>query len=452
MHLPSRLTCLVLLVTLALFSCSQEERVPEPFRPRNDHEAYQHSLEQANLLTTALGVEWQKWSKTSLEKPVKVKAPYQEAFYLSPNEAVAMGYHFDARRGQKIQISFSTESEDDTRVFVDLFRVDDTYGFRHVATADKEGHVLGFEPRNDASYVLRFQPELLRGGNFKVTIENVPTFRFPVAGKTARAIGSFWGAPRDGGRRKHEGVDIFAKRGTPVLAPVEGYVRFVGERGIGGKVVWLRDRKRGQSLYFAHLNKLIAKQGTYVQPGDTLGTVGNTGNARTTPPHLHFGVYKNGAVDPLNYLKPTYKKLPEIGTDLELLGQYARLTRSTRIKTTPGAKRSSGSRAKNELAKVVAMNRDSYRVEWADGKQAYVPKRYVTSTARPIEVLSLQVDGDLLKSPSDATFWQSLEAGEEVAVLGRHDNYWFVKNSAGETGWLSDQQKTARSSFQAGPG
>lgn len=441
----------LLSICLVLFSCKEEEKVPEPFKPRNDHEAYQYSLEQANLLTTALGVEWQKWSKTSLEKPVKVSAPYQEAFYLAPNEAVAMGYHFEAKRGQKIQVTFSTESEDDTEVFIDLFRVDETYGFRHVASADKENMILGFEPRNDATYVLRFQPELLRGGNFKVTIENVPTLQFPVTGKTASAIQSVWGDVRDGGRRSHEGVDIFARRGTHIVAPTKGYVSFVGVRGIGGKVVWLKDQKRSQSLYFAHLDKLIAKQGTYVEPGDTLGTVGNTGNARTTPPHLHFGVYKNGAVNPFYYLQDPPAKVRKVDGDLSLLGQYARLNRNTRFKKTPNAKRSSGSLSKNELAKVVAVNRDSYRVQLANGDYGYVSKRYLTNTERPLEVMSLQVDGDLLKAPNQNTFWQSLEAGEEVAVLGRQNDYWFVKNSAGETGWLSDQQKKAHGPLEVDP-
>lgn len=449
--MPSSYNFLFLLAfCLVIFSC-KEEKVPEPFMPRNDHEAYQHSLEQANLLSTALGAEWQKWSKASLEKPVKVSTPYQEAFYLAPNEGVAMGYRFEAKRGQKIQVTFSTESEDDTQVFVDLFRVDESNGFRHVATADKENLMLGFEPRNDAAYVLRFQPELLRGGNFKVTIENVPTLQFPVVGKNARAIQSVWGDERDGGRRRHEGVDIFAKRGTYIVAPTKGYISFVGVRGIGGKVVWLKDRKRSQSLYFAHLDKLIAKQGTYVEPGDTLGTVGNTGNARTTPPHLHFGVYKNGAVNPFYYLQDPPARVKTIDNDLSLLGQYARLTRNARIKSTPGARRSSGSLSKNELTKVVAMNRDSYRVQLANGQEAYVPKRYLTSAESPIEVLSLQMDGDLFKTPNEDTFWQSLEAGEQVAVLGRHDDYWFVKNSAGETGWLSDQQKKARGPLEVDP-
>lgn len=58
----------------------------------------------------------------------------------------------------------------------------------------------------------------------------------------------------------------------------------------GGKVVWMRDEARGMSLYYAHLDSQHVAAGAYVRPGDTLGFVGKTGNARTTPPHLHFGI------------------------------------------------------------------------------------------------------------------------------------------------------------------
>ena len=442
MHQPPRLLSLAL-IAFFVFTACEPEKVPDLFKPRNDHEAYEYALKQANLLTSALGVEWQKAAQNSLTEPVQVRAPYEEAFYLDPNEAGAMGYRFAAKEGQKIQVTVTSASEDSIKLFMDLYRVEESHAPIHVATADKTSLTLGFEPRKSNEYILRFQPELLRGGSFKVTIENVPTLRFPVAGKTARAIGSFWGAPRDGGRRKHEGVDIFARRGTPVVAPTDGYVRFVGERGIGGKVVWLRDNKRGQSLYFAHLNELIAKQGTYVKVGDTLGTVGNTGNARTTPPHLHFGVYKNGAVDPLAFLKVPRTKYPKVGSDFGLLGQYARLNRNTRIKADPTQKGYSASLSRNELARVVSVNQSNYRIELPNGEQGYVSKRHLSSLERPMEMLSVNIEGDFLKQPDENSFWQSLEAGEQVALLGRHDNFWFVKNSAGETGWITDEQTNA---------
>ena len=119
---------------------------------------------------------------------------------------------------------------------------------------------------------------------------------------------------REGGARTHEGIDIFAPRGTPVLAATEGRIGFTGNRGLGGKQVWLRDRKRRQSLYYAHLDSIAIAERTLVAPGDTLGFVGNTGNAITTPPHLHFGIYKgfSGAIDPLHFIEKT--KDPREGT------------------------------------------------------------------------------------------------------------------------------------------
>lgn len=131
---------------------------------------------------------------------------------------------------------------------------------------------------------------------------------FPVAGKSS-IIGSFWGAVRDGGKRKHEGIDIFAKKGTPVVAIAEGVVLDVGNTPRGGKTVWLRSLNDDFAYYYAHLDKQLVQPGQYVKKGDRLGTVGNTGNAKLTPPHLHFGIYTySGAVNPL----PIVKKLPKV--------------------------------------------------------------------------------------------------------------------------------------------
>jgi murein DD-endopeptidase MepM/ murein hydrolase activator NlpD len=84
-----------------------------------------------------------------------------------------------------------------------------------VASANEKEKRLAFEPRQDAKYVVRLQPELLRGGQYTVTIRNVASLAFPVSDKNRHSIGSKFGAPRDGGRRKHNGVDIFAPRHTP---------------------------------------------------------------------------------------------------------------------------------------------------------------------------------------------------------------------------------------------
>lgn len=122
----------------------------------------------------------------------------------------------------------------------------------------------------------------------------------PVQGVAARRIADTFGAPR-GTDRTHAGVDIFAPRGTPVFSSTRGIVASVREGGLGGKQVWVLGPGR-ERHYYAHLDDWAPglKPGDLVRPGDALGTVGTTGNARGTPPHLHYGIYgRDGAYDPL---------------------------------------------------------------------------------------------------------------------------------------------------------
>jgi|GEM_PF-1775345 len=134
-----------------------------------------------------------------------------------------------------------------------------------------------------------------------------PTLIFPVAHKKA-FVGSFWGAARGGGVRKHEGIDIFAKKGTPVVAICDGVIVDVRTTPKGGKVVWLRSVDHSLTAYYAHLDQQKVKEGQFVKKGELIGTVGKTGNAKYTPSHLHFGIYTySGAVNPLPYVKKSPK-------------------------------------------------------------------------------------------------------------------------------------------------
>lgn len=125
----------------------------------------------------------------------------------------------------------------------------------------------------------------------------------PVQGVAQRALRDTWHAARSSGR-KHEGIDIFAARGTPVLSATEGIVSRVGTNDLGGKVVWVMGPGR-QMHYYAHLDDYAEiSAGDRVAPGTVLGYVGNTGNARGTPPHLHYGVYTGaGAINPYPLLR-----------------------------------------------------------------------------------------------------------------------------------------------------
>jgi murein DD-endopeptidase MepM/ murein hydrolase activator NlpD len=96
-----------------------------------------------------------------------------------------------------------------------------------------------------------------------------------------------FGAPRNGHR--HAGVDIFARKGTPIVSATKGIVIFTGYLSLGGKALAILSPDL-KLFYYAHLDTIIAKRLTFVSEGDTIGHVGNTGNAKFTPPHLHFSI------------------------------------------------------------------------------------------------------------------------------------------------------------------
>ncbi|MEO8193232.1 MAG: M23 family metallopeptidase [Gemmatimonadales bacterium] len=131
------------------------------------------------------------------------------------------------------------------------------------------------------------------------------TVQIPVMGVRKKQIPNSWGSPRSGGR-SHRGVDIFAPSGTPVLSATEGIVFRVGTNRLGGNVINVLGPGR-QVHYYAHLDRYDAfRPGDVVYAGNILGYVGNTGNARNTPPHLHYGVYDpiKGAINPWPLLNP----------------------------------------------------------------------------------------------------------------------------------------------------
>lgn len=117
------------------------------------------------------------------------------------------------------------------------------------------------------------------------------TLLMPVIGVRPTDIEDSWGAPRDGGERAHHGIDIFAPKGTEVIAVADGVVSFIGDQPKGGHCLWLTN-DTGAAFYYAHLDRWAAGlyEGMEVRAGELLGYVGNTGNAIHTASHLHFSV------------------------------------------------------------------------------------------------------------------------------------------------------------------
>jgi len=428
---------------LLLFSCSTKEKVPEKYRPTHSHNAYRHSLEAAGLADTALGRDWIGRSTDALDRPVDVELPMTEVFYADPAAAFAVAYRFDVKRGQKVEVEAEFQGERAGRLFIDLFRAAGPSSGPHVLVASAgEGEArLEFEPRRDASYIVRLQPELLRGGRYSVTIRRMASLGFPVAGLDIRAIQSGFGGPRDGGRRVHHGVDIFAERHTEVLSPSDAVVRYVGDGGIGGNTIWLYDAKRSLFLYFAHLQTQDVAPGTNVRAGQKIGTVGNSGNARTTPPHLHFGIYMRpeGPVDPVEFVRAVPAVPEPLSADAGLLGAWARtVTGSVSLRATNGRRSTALALMDADLpVKVLAASGGAYRVALPDGTSGYVTAAALEPAAAPLEsrrALSRQTVLGSMGAANDVV--GLVGSGEEVLVLGKSGENWLVQTRQGLTGWI----------------
>jgi murein DD-endopeptidase MepM/ murein hydrolase activator NlpD len=128
-----------------------------------------------------------------------------------------------------------------------------------------------------------------------------PPARPPAAGERACPVagrfryGSGWGAPRDGGARQHEGVDLLAPAGTPLVAVEDGRIgpRWGHDGGNAGIRLWLHGDSGTHYLY-AHNRRNLARPGQRVRGGQPLAEVGATGNAAGGPPHLHLQAHPGG--------------------------------------------------------------------------------------------------------------------------------------------------------------
>ena len=292
----------LLIAALAVVSgCSAPALAPD----RTPHQAYADALADVGLDSTRLGRLWLAAARPDADTAV-VALPAARTLEVDAARPSALALWVRVRPGETFTAEVAPALGDSGLAFVDLLSVarGDSLTFTPVESRVSRGDTVRVEWSSDdvgadVSLVLRVQPELLADGGVGVRVAARPSLGFPVAGAGPQAIRSVWGDPRDGGARRHEGVDIFADRGTPVVATSDGVVNRVQETPIGGRVVWLRPSGRRLGVYYAHLDSQLVASGQRVRAGDTLGLVGNTGNARSTPPHLHFGVYASGgAVDP----------------------------------------------------------------------------------------------------------------------------------------------------------
>lgn len=367
-----------IILVLLFFSCKEFKKASDFVTNPSAKEKYQRDYK----ISEGLFQLWEEQAELAITDSLEILLPYSEKGNFAPRSFSVYSYNLNMNTGEKLDIGVETMEPEDL-VFIELFFLenDSLKTFTKIAANELGDSFLSEEISKKGTYKIIIQPEIEANSLFILKFRKSPVYMFPVAGMGNRAMQSFWGANRDAGGRKHEGIDIFAPRGTPVVAAIDGRISSSGERGLGGKQVWLRDTKRNQSLYYAHLDSIKPLGNRRVKQGDTLGYVGNTGNAKTTPPHLHFGIYKSyrGATDPLNYIfeieTPVFDdkfEIPETFS-LKVSGAQANLRNRPTIKGSEII----GNTTAGDTLQILGKVNDWYHIRTFQDKAAFVHESLV---------------------------------------------------------------------------
>ena len=367
----------ILFLLLSVYSFSCGSALKNVFSNKTPHEKYADKLDDHGFDKTPEGRAWLQAAKSALENPVPVSLPYRHQGVFHTDKPRALALQFTAKAGQQLTFTLTRKGVASLPLYADLFR--ESSPSSPLLSIDTATSNFRFDVPEAGAYVLRLQPALFHSGEYNLAVSTGPSMGFPVSGSKAN-VGSVWGDVRDGGKRSHEGIDIFASKLTPAVAAADGFIVGVREGGIGGKTVWLRPEGKPYTLYYAHLDKQLVQEGQRVNKGDVVGLVGNTGNAQFTPAHLHFGIYTwGGAVDPLPFVSKNIRTAPAVA-DKKL---------SAQLKLIKAQKNADGSLVKAATYLVpLAANAKGYVAETPDGRLLQVPFGAVQTTKEPIQVLT----------------------------------------------------------------
>ncbi|MEJ7694758.1 M23 family metallopeptidase [Daejeonella sp.] len=423
---------LYLFIISIVFISSCKSGLFNVFKPTSPHETYEKNLISSGLDKTAMGKTWIEMSDKILQTPVAIKIPYLEKGYFPPDKVQAAAFSFKMERGQKLHVKLNRKPLQSFMIYTDIWARDEGGVLKMLGSSDTLG-AFQSDINQTSTYILRLQPELLAGGEYTLEITSGPSLDYPLKSYQRNQIRSFWGDGRDANSRKHEGVDIFSAFRTPVVAIAAGTIR-VNENDLGGKVVWLRPEGKDFTLYYAHLDEQTVAHGQTVQIGDTLGRMGNTGNAKTTPPHLHFGIYtRDGAIDPLPFINPVTKRVPEIRSQTKLLNSTLRTTGNASLTS----RQSVNALRNGTILRVLSASENNYRVELPDGATGFVAAGKVSESSgilRNIKLSSSQTN--LFDRPdTSAAVKLTLRSGERVNLIGSFGDFDLI-STGGNRGWI----------------
>lgn len=397
--------------------------VKRTFESASPHEAYQNALLDSELAGKPMVREWIRAADSALYQAVETSIPHKSTVTYFKDDPVAYSWKIDMKEGRVLSARMSV-TDTTHQVFMDLFAFEDEERSRITSAEDS---LLHYESDRTQMVILRLQPELLISGSITLTLTDQPSMDFPVAGASPADIQSFWGATRDGGARQHEGVDIFAERGTPAIAAAEGRVSRTGTSNLGGNVVWLR--ANGRALYYAHLDSIIAEGFQQVQIGDTLGLVGNTGNARTTPPHLHFGIYDHGAVNPLPFIDDSNIAPDDPSVDTSLIGTWGRIQNAkANIRPLPSTKNPPvTSLNRNAAVRILGATGSWYHIELPDKRKGFVYGSLLEPAEEPLETISTAAGDSLYEHFSTRSPVLVTASAEDIPAFANYGNRQLIR-------------------------
>jgi peptidoglycan LD-endopeptidase LytH len=308
-----------------------------------------------------------------LNNPLSIPSNYNESGRFSASNASATSLKVFIKRGQKLNVQLNKTSAPYYAVYMDLWKAADSATnspLAHIIAADTANNYLEYIAEKDENLIVRYQSQISANGTYSVSIASNASFTFPIAASIKSYIGSFWGDGRDGGLRKHEGIDIFAPAKSPAVAVADGLITSVSENILGGKIIFLQPENRNYNVYYAHLHEQLVVPGQRVKAGEIIGLTGNTGNAKNTASHLHFGIYTfSGPIDPLAFVE---KKKEVLAKELNtILPRMMVTSRATRVYTDLSVLQPITTLVKNTSVHTEAITGNYYRVILPDGRKAF---------------------------------------------------------------------------------
>ena len=419
-------------------SASSSVRAQYPVRQQLVRELTDDSTYPLSLID-----DWEWQAQRSLNEPLPLLLPYAEGWLALPDKSQAVTFTVLAREGRILEVNTQRDPTAQGGLVVELFDLDDDH-MRPVASIGPTDNQLRWPVLNSGTYRIRVQSALGSAGAFAVALDERFALDFPVDTDAAEPVRSFFGMPRDGGKREHHGIDIFAPRNTPVVAAADGYVSRVGTSKRGGLHIWQRasdeSGKAIGTLYYAHLEDTFVTAGTWVDRGTPIGSVGNSGNAISTPPHLHFGLYQRfkGPLDPLPLTGPAQR--PRVSTSSgHRWPVWVSINReSVNVRAGPGTEFTVlETVGRDELVQVKAATDGWLRVRTGNGKTGFLSAALVGAIQSQTLVVVEESKVHATPESSSATL-VIIQAEQSIRLLGRYGPASYVETDTGLRGWILD--------------